>query len=104
MIAASARCIVLVVETTRLSNRRWLFAPTKATPSSEAWARATACCQAQDDPAIADFRPARANIRDLLAALKKPADAASNAVPEKMRHSSQVRYSNRRTLCAKVAA
>jgi hypothetical protein len=142
MFAASARCIVLVGETTRLSNRRWLFAPTKARPSSEArarrlglvqvhvgcvetgrlsnrrwlcaptkarpsseaWARATVCCQAQDDPAITDFRPACANIRDLLAVFKEPADAASSAVRAKMHHSSQVRYSNRRSLCAKVAA
>src|SRR4029078_11637980 len=47
MFAASARCIVLVGETTRLSNRRWLFAPTKARPSSEARARRLGLVQVQ---------------------------------------------------------
>src|SRR6188474_886368 len=99
-----AQAHVGCVETERLSNRRWPLAPTKARPSSEAWARATACCQAQDDPATADFRPACANIRDPLAALDEPADAASSALRAKMRHSSQVRFSNRPSLCAKLAA
>src|SRR4029450_7926900 len=98
-----AQAHVGCVETGRLSNRRWLFAPTKARPSSEAWARAPVLCQAQDDPAAADFRAARANVRGLLAARADSAEAALNALRVKMRHSSQVRYSNRRSLCATVA-